>query len=295
MASICLTTITPKSLHSTRGPKAALSIQPREQDSASGYPKLEEIPKATVTRENKTLASRSILGILEGATRVQVEICLDLSVTILGNKILNAVAVANLDLAIQRNGITLQQLAIIQANLASKLQATAQAATTSWACESSCYSNFCRNYSFNSASRVCTLTPKQLTTTSSLLANIISELSLDGSASSDYCSLCPGRCATSPTALSRLRKRSQITLGFCPTGLDACPISSLKPSAGYECINTKEELESCGGCATTGDGMNCNTLLGVKSAGCSAGQCLAFDCEAGFQLTDQNTCVLRSF
>lgn len=49
--------------------------------------------------------------------------------------------------------------------------------------------------------------------------------------------------------------------------------ASLDKSWSYECIDTQSELESCGGCASSGEGVDCTTLPGVKSVTCRAGQC----------------------
>jgi hypothetical protein len=69
--------------------------------------------------------------------------------------------------------------------------------------------------------------------------------------------------------------------------------ASLDNSWAYECIDTLTELEryvrlvfnllvipltstivcSCGGCASTGEGVDCTALPGVKSVTCNAGQC----------------------
>lgn len=219
------------------------------------------------------------------------EICLDLSITVLGIRIIDLKAVAGLTATINSQGISAQQLAIVQSSVLSQLQASARVASSAYACSSACDSSICQSASFDNKKKVCTLTPKQLTPNSSVLGNLIGNLALQGSGSSDYCSLCPSKCAATPSARARRVKRSQVALGLCPIGLSACPISPFSSSKGYECIDTHEEIESCGGCSTTGEGINCNTVPGVKFAGCAAGQCLAFSCEKGFKLTADQKCV----
>ncbi|KAL1413827.1 hypothetical protein Q8F55_001611 [Vanrija albida] len=49
----------------------------------------------------------------------------------------------------------------------------------------------------------------------------------------------------------------------CPVGYDACNVSN-DPSHGYECINTNEELESCGGCRFGRYGNTNATAPGVE-------------------------------
>lgn len=43
---------------------------------------------------------------------------------------------------------------------------------------------------------------------------------------------------------------------------------------GYECLDTTASLESCGGCASTGEGVDCTQLRGANGVGCEAGACL---------------------
>ncbi|POW20424.1 hypothetical protein PSHT_03519 [Puccinia striiformis] len=80
----------------------------------------------------------------------------------------------------------------------------------------------------------------------------------------------------------------------CPAGLSACPISSgmtLKPSGGFECLDLQQEVTSCGGCTSTGQGVDCTAIKGVLSAGCSEGKCKIFSCETGYQYSSvQNVC-----
>lgn len=57
----------------------------------------------------------------------------------------------------------------------------------------------------------------------------------------------------------------------------ACPSSSSPSnpsSAGYECLDPRTELQSCGGCATLGEGMDCTAIPGAMGVGCQDGQCV---------------------
>jgi len=58
----------------------------------------------------------------------------------------------------------------------------------------------------------------------------------------------------------------------CPRGLSACPVSSLV-GGDYECVDTLVDLDNCGGCATLGEGKNCNALPGVWNVGCEQSVC----------------------
>ncbi|KPV77186.1 uncharacterized protein RHOBADRAFT_8526, partial [Rhodotorula graminis WP1] len=42
-------------------------------------------------------------------------------------------------------------------------------------------------------------------------------------------------------------------------------------------------LDSCGGCASTGEGMDCTKIRGVQGVGCEGGECRVFSCEAGWK------------
>jgi len=41
----------------------------------------------------------------------------------------------------------------------------------------------------------------------------------------------------------------------------------------YECIDFANELESCGGCASAGEGQDCSAIPNAVSVGCEAGSC----------------------
>lgn len=50
----------------------------------------------------------------------------------------------------------------------------------------------------------------------------------------------------------------------------ACPIS--KSSKGWECLDTRSALDSCGGCLSAG-GINCLNIPGVMGVGCVDSTC----------------------
>lgn len=70
--------------------------------------------------------------------------------------------------------------------------------------------------------------------------------------------------------------------------------------APYECIDTRTNLESCGGCVVpyslTGSslddddeeepdmGVDCTALPGVSDVGCHAGRCVVRKCAKGYKL-----------
>lgn len=103
----------------------------------------------------------------------------------------------------------------------------------------------------------------------------------------------------SRTARKRdLERNSQMPLGLCPTGFDACVLGGNDSYGGtdsFECIDTRSELESCGGClhgvadSLTGasvTGVDCTSLPGVALGGatCTLGKCEVFACKKGHTL-----------
>jgi hypothetical protein len=89
----------------------------------------------------------------------------------------------------------------------------------------------------------------------------------------------------------RSKLKSRDAVSFCPTDLDACPIPGLT-SSDYECVDTKADLESCGGCTSTGDGKDCSALEGVWNVGCEKGACIIYTCAAGYRRAhDGKSCI----
>jgi hypothetical protein len=80
---------------------------------------------------------------------------------------------------------------------------------------------------------------------------------------------------------------------LCPMGLTACPIASLTgPSNDLECLDTTNELESCGGCASVGKGQDCTAIEGAWNVGCELGTCAVYTCASGFKRShDGTSCI----
>ncbi|WWD01606.1 hypothetical protein V866_008551 [Kwoniella sp. B9012] len=117
---------------------------------------------------------------------------------------------------------------------------------------------------------------------------------------------------TSSAAVIRKRKDDQHRLKLeglsqrCPHGQRACRVPEGSDEA-YECIDTSHELESCGGCirgemgiaydsasSRLPIGVDCTLISGITANGvaCFESRCVAFDCEAGYLLVDQQ-CVRK--
>lgn len=89
--------------------------------------------------------------------------------------------------------------------------------------------------------------------------------------------------------------RADLNAMYCPAPLTACSIltpSSASPEWSYECIDTLNELKSCGGCLNEG-GVDCTALPGARMTGCTAGQCEIWSCLSGYKLNEDNTECIR--
>jgi hypothetical protein len=56
--------------------------------------------------------------------------------------------------------------------------------------------------------------------------------------------------------------------------MTACPVvGTYGAFSDYECIDTKYDLQSCGGCSSTGAGQDCTAIRGAWNVGCDASKC----------------------
>ncbi|KAI9623863.1 hypothetical protein H4Q26_017141 [Puccinia striiformis f. sp. tritici PST-130] len=98
--------------------------------------------RANSTRVARSLPLLPLLGqILPVTANLKVDICLDLSVKVLGIATVNVFATAALAASITSQGISVDELAVVQASLASELAGVARVSTTSYACEQACTSD----------------------------------------------------------------------------------------------------------------------------------------------------------
>ncbi|KAJ7369030.1 hypothetical protein DFH08DRAFT_38045 [Mycena albidolilacea] len=80
-----------------------------------------------------------------------------------------------------------------------------------------------------------------------------------------------------------------------PEGLTSCPVPG-RSFGGWDCIDTRSDLESCGGCmysvSSETAGQDCTALLGVADVSCIKGQCAVRKCMLGYKLyEDRRHCV----
>lgn len=80
---------------------------------------------------------------------------------------------------------------------------------------------------------------------------------------------------------------------MCPGALAACPIEGMDQES-YECIDPLADLQSCGGCASMGTGVDCTLMEGARWMGCNVGKCEIYSCKSGYvRSKDGSKCVTR--
>jgi hypothetical protein len=80
--------------------------------------------------------------------------------------------------------------------------------------------------------------------------------------------------------------KTRRSLRACSPGSKICPIGRI----GWECIDTQNSLESCGGCPNAG-GQDCSVLPGADQVACVDGACRISSCIRGQSLALDGTCV----
>ncbi|KAJ7445276.1 hypothetical protein FB451DRAFT_1055731, partial [Mycena latifolia] len=116
--------------------------------------------------------------------------------------------------------------------------------------------------------------------------------------------LCNGACTavtTCPSANMRRRDAHLVRSGtICPAGTERCGVWrqwAQQSYGAYDCVDTRTDLESCGGCVNplAGDeaaGRDCTQIPGVSAVRCSAGECQVQSCREGWSVaSDGHSCV----
>lgn len=80
---------------------------------------------------------------------------------------------------------------------------------------------------------------------------------------------------------------------ICPTGQSSCLINP-GFSKQTECLDLRTTLDSCGGCTSQGEGLDCTQIPNVEDVNCEYGACKIYACERGFKLENGTACVLDS-
>ncbi len=76
-------------------------------------------------------------------------------------------------------------------------------------------------------------------------------------------------------------RRRRATIPDCQDGFSACPNRQGLKTIGYECVDTSEDIESCGGCP--GEGTECTAFDSIATAACVKGRC-SYTCPRGYDL-----------
>ncbi|GHJ87520.1 hypothetical protein NliqN6_3922 [Naganishia liquefaciens] len=87
----------------------------------------------------------------------------------------------------------------------------------------------------------------------------------------------------------------------CPQGLTSCAVAQNGKRQLYECMDTRSDLESCGGClypdlrygnstASGGFGRDCTAIPNVAEVSCEASRCKIYACDPGYELVNDE-CV----
>lgn len=157
-----------------------------------------------------------------------------------------------------------------------------------------------------SLGHVCTFSPSGATGICSNGQCIVTACPIGYYVNGGICTLMPSQKAQLLTKKSKIPKKRTL----CPAHETACPIAGSTsftkvlsvdklapldgkdPAGGYECIDTQTSLDSCGGCASTGEGTDCTALPHVAGVGCDRGECVIFTCGAGYRVSlDGKKCV----
>lgn len=114
---------------------------------------------------------------------------------------------------------------------------------------------------------------------------------------------CGGRCVRGTACVSGLpvtrRELAQREAGLCGVGMATCGARSQQVGKqGWECTNTTDSLESCGGCTIGYNGAkpdqgaaDCSLIPGVNTVGCNNGACKVESCNAGYRVANNgSTC-----
>ena len=72
----------------------------------------------------------------------------------------------------------------------------------------------------------------------------------------------------------------------CAPGQTACSVNQ----NAWECLDTANDLESCGGCIGNG-GVDCSDLPGADQTSCQSGHCVISTCLRGYNLSTDGHCL----
>ncbi|PLW20180.1 hypothetical protein PCANC_09848 [Puccinia coronata f. sp. avenae] len=217
----------------------------------------------------------------------EANLCLQCRFNVLGIIELDFSFLNSLTSTISTHGVSVRDASILQSHLQGELETKAAQQKSSVQCQAAFANDQrCASSKFvNGQCRPTAIDCVKNNRNGPVLAQAFQSLFRSGGPS--YCSICSGdKSCASPSAKARrsLPDSKKGDKPRCPSGLTACPISKtteFTASTPYECIDTQQEINSCGGCVTLGNGTDCATLRGTGTSGCSSGKCTIFSCARG--------------
>ncbi|KAA1072961.1 hypothetical protein PGT21_033793 [Puccinia graminis f. sp. tritici] len=233
------------------------------------------------------------------STTGHANLCLQCRITAPG-RTLSFSYVQALSTTINAHGVSKTDALILQSSIDEDLVNMANKSQTSASCESTCSGDErCASCEFTENG--CKMTAVDYMNENHAGKPLAEALeSCFASGGSKYCGLCPndrscvGSRASGPPRTRRNLKSNDSSIK-CPSGLTACPLSSrpsFKTTAGFECLDIKQDTKSCGGCVSAGSGVDCSTLEGVASSGCSDGKCKIHSCKSEYEYSEAgNECL----
>lgn len=111
---------------------------------------------------------------------------------------------------------------------------------------------------------------------------------------------CGGKCGSYSYCPSKTPEKRDADewkrSAYCDGGYTACGVlwGSRLTRDAYECVDAKNDLESCGGCSIplhrdSPRGTDCTSLPGVADVSCMNGSCYIHRCMPGYQLAFDNS------
>ncbi|KIP11691.1 hypothetical protein PHLGIDRAFT_99111 [Phlebiopsis gigantea 11061_1 CR5-6] len=113
--------------------------------------------------------------------------------------------------------------------------------------------------------------------------------------------VCNGICGAFGACPSSGSKKRNLDLlqrrAICDGGFTACGVYGFNSADAWECIDTRSDLESCGGCMvpfgrTPAHGVDCTAIPGVMDVSCVTGSCVVRRCQPGYVVSlDGSFCL----
>ncbi|KAH9845996.1 hypothetical protein C2E23DRAFT_872605 [Lenzites betulinus] len=132
-----------------------------------------------------------------------------------------------------------------------------------------------------------------------------SQCASSGSGGLTTCSMSGNTCPATGGSFPSGSKRHLARRRECAPGQKSCPVyggGGADNVRGYECVDVRSDLESCGGCVGPEDsllgerapdgGRDCSAIPNVDSVRCRSGACVIGRCAQGYSLSpDGSRCV----